>query len=505
MCQFQLRPVDIGSNMDANMRSPGAKAVTGPPTIEAKLLAYRSDFLTFASDLIIPSAHGQRRFGDVMAPFQVERFGQIAPALYALAKGEKPPIGRYWWEATKGASKDSDLAVCLLWLLAFAGRSLLAQVGAADQDQADELRKAATDILRLNPWLGGRVVIQNWKITCTSNGATAEIVAADTAGSHGARPDVLIINELSHITKQEVAENWRDNADKVPQGLVVIATNAGFMGTWQYRWREIARTSPRWVFNQRAEPSPWIDPADLAEAERRNSKARFRRLWWGVWSSGTGDALDSADIEAAVDQRLGPMQGDEPGYGFVAGLDLGIKQDHSAHVVLGYHTATQRCRLALCQSWGPGFEGKVDLMAVEASVMAANKRFGCSTLYDPHQAGLMAQRCQKHGAPMVEVPFVGSTLNKLAAAVLDAFRSRAVDLYPEPKLLADLNRLTIVEKSYGYKLEATHDADGHADRATALALALLGARERKPGPRGPLLWVGMMGGIYPNGYGSRTW
>jgi hypothetical protein len=462
-------------------------------TTSAQLATYRRDPLAFADDLVIPSAHGPRRFGDVMADFQRERFGEIAPALLALARAEKPPTGRYWWEATKGASKDSDLAVCLLWLLAFAGRSLLAQVGAADQDQADELRKAAADILRLNPWLAQRVKILNWRIVCNSNGATAEIVAADVGGSHGSRPDLLVLNELCHVTRPEFAENLRDNADKVPQGLVVIATNAGFTGSWQHRWREIARTSPRWVFNQRSEPSPWIDPADLAEAQRRNSKARFMRLWWGLWSSGAGDALDADDIAAAVDATLGPMQGNEAGFGYVAGLDLGIKQDHSALVVLAYHSATQRTRLASCESWAPGLEGKVDLMAVESAVMSASKRFGAAVLYDPHQAGLMAQRCTKAGATMIEVPFVGATLNKLASCVLDVFRSRAVDLYPEPKLLADLNRLTIVEKSYGYKLEATHDADGHADRATALALALLGARERRPGPRGPIIWGGLVG------------
>jgi hypothetical protein len=38
--------------------------------------------------------------------------------------------------------------------------------------------------------------------------------------------------------------------------------------------------------------------------------------------------------------------------------------------------------------------------------------------------------------------------------------------------VADLGRLTIVEKSYGYRLEAVRDEHGHADLATALAIAL---------------------------------
>src|SRR5438309_1507312 len=104
---------------------------------------YASDPAAFAEALAIQSARGKSRFGDVMADFQRERFAAIAPALIAVARGEQPPIGRYWWEASKGCSKDSDLAVCLLWLLAFSSRPITAQIGAADQDQADELRKAA--------------------------------------------------------------------------------------------------------------------------------------------------------------------------------------------------------------------------------------------------------------------------------------------------------------------------------------------------------------------------
>jgi len=79
-------------------------------------------------------------------------------------------------------------------------------------DQADELRKAAKDILRLNPWLATRIEIQSWKIICNATASECEIIAADVAGSHGARPDVLILNELSHVTKQEFAENLLDNA-----------------------------------------------------------------------------------------------------------------------------------------------------------------------------------------------------------------------------------------------------------------------------------------------------
>jgi hypothetical protein len=88
------------------------------------LVLFAADPSQFQSALIVPSCFGPQRFGDIMAEFQRERFGQIAPALLSVANGQKPETGRWWWEATKGASKDSDLAVCLLWLLAFTKRPL---------------------------------------------------------------------------------------------------------------------------------------------------------------------------------------------------------------------------------------------------------------------------------------------------------------------------------------------------------------------------------------------
>ena len=116
-----------------------------------------SDPAAYREQLVIPAVRGPARLGDVMAAFQRQDFARIDPSLIALANGRKPEPGRFWWERTKGASKDSDAAIMLLWLLGFSRRPLACQVGAADQDQANELKKAAKDILRLNDWLADLV------------------------------------------------------------------------------------------------------------------------------------------------------------------------------------------------------------------------------------------------------------------------------------------------------------------------------------------------------------
>ena len=435
---------------------------------------FAADPMAFFDALIFPSAFGAKPFKEVMADHQRKWFEAISPSLVAIAADQKPPTGRFWTERTKGGSKDTDSACVLLWLLAFSRRKLDMQVGAADKDQAGEVKKAASDFLRLNPWLASRVESQAWSLKCEATGSECSIIAADVAGSHGARPDVVLMNELSHVTKEEFSQNLLDNASKKPHGLVIVATNAGFQNSWQHSWRKIAQTSDRWHFHQFSQPAPWVDDAELEEARRRNSNSRYRRLWWGEWVSGAGDALDSSDITAAVNPSLRPILKPLKNWFFIGGLDLGIKQDHSAFVVIAGNRESLQLRLAHAKSWAPdSITGKVDLMAVEQEILSIHKRLKLTRVgYDPYQAALMAQRLQLQKVKMHEVPFTGNNLNQMASTLLDVFRSRRIELFNEPKLIADLSRLTIEEKSYGHRLSATRDANGHADLATALAIAL---------------------------------
>jgi hypothetical protein len=158
----------------------------------------------------------------------------------------------------------------------------------------------------------------------------------------------------------------------------------------------------------------------------------------------------------------------------VAGLDLGVKQDHSALVVLAGSRESLQLRLVYARNWAPDPKtGRVDLVGVECAVLHVHQRFGLATCgYDPHQAALMAQRLELQKVPMQEMTFTGKNLNLMASTMLDVFRSRRIELFEHPGLIADLSRLTIEEKSYGYRLSAVRNETGHADLAVALSIAL---------------------------------
>jgi phage terminase large subunit-like protein len=464
-----------------------------------QLARYANDFAAFCDDAVIPQAVGRGvRFGDVMHPYQRQLITDLAPSLLAVATGKMPARQKFWAEMTKGCGKDLILALAVIWLLIFAQRQVRIQLGAADQDQAAETHRSIVGILNCWPWLRELIETPAYRVVCKSTSSDAEVLAADTAGSHGAvGVDLLILNELHAVTKWEFIENLADNASKNPACVTIACTNAGFKSHPAWKWREIARTSSRWSFHQYAQPAPHTDPAEIEEASRRNSTERFRRLWWGVWSSGSGDALDEADIQTALDSGLAPMLGRDSQHSFVIGLDLGIRHDHSGAVVLGAHHATQRVRLAASQSWAPDpVTGKVDLIAVKAWVADAHRRFRLAKLlYDPYQAELMAMQLQRECNLTVEpMQFSGANLNLMATTLLETFRSRRIDLFPQAtKLAADIRKLTIVEKSYGHRLDAVSDSTGHADEATALAIALPHAvhlASQKTGPGCAGSWGG---------------
>jgi hypothetical protein len=253
---------------------------------------------SFRDALTIPTGRGPARLAEVMAPFQAADFTALDRGFVALAKGERPDLGRYWLERTKGASKDTDVAVMVLWLLLFGRPGLTIQVAAADFDEADELRKTAKDIIRLNEWLSQSLEVRSTEIRNRRTESACTIIAADVAGSHGARPDLLVVNEITHIAKEEFVKNLLDNASKLVNGVVVVATNAGFVGTWQEVLRNVARASKRWHFSQYTEQAPWLDAQEIAEARARNSPRRFSRLWEGEWI-----AADDDGCPACADRR----------------------------------------------------------------------------------------------------------------------------------------------------------------------------------------------------------
>lgn len=467
-----------------------------------KILELQKSPSAFRSALLIDTDSGPRPLAEVIDDWQAKDFESLDGG-WQRAIGQKVQGGfsRGWLERPRGHSKSSDVMTSATWALFASRRQLSGIVAAVDRDQAALDRDHVARLVSLNPWLSAVLDITAWKITNKHTGSSMEILASDVASSWGLLIDFAVCDEVTVWPKRDLFDSILSAAAKRANCILLCIGNAGFQDSWQSTIREQIREDEGWYYSRQEGPvASWISSEILAEQERLLPPAAYRRLWLNEWSSGAGDAIDQESLASAFRCDVTPMEKAHPDYDFVAGLDLGVSRDASALCVLGVRRSYQghgRIRLASTRVWKPTKNQKVDLADVEEAILDTHARFGLRQInYDPWQAVAMAQRLQAGGVgrlvkgadrkatlPMVEVPPTGSNLQRMASCVLEAFSDRRLELYPDPDLRRDLERMRIVEKSYGFRLESPRDVDGHSDLGSAFALAMLAASELASTPR----------------------
>lgn len=460
----------------------------------------KDSFVTFVRGLTIPSARGPRMFELVMAGFQREFFDAVAPSLHAVKDGTMPPARRFWLERTKKTSKDADVACCLLWLVAFSERPILVQVCAANSKQAAIIEDRARSILHHNPWLGDHVEIIEREIRSKNlpRVCRVQIEATGSAGAaQGPTPDVLVLNELVHVDRWDVMKAHMNNATGVPQGIVIVATNAGIRGTPAEVWRMNALNPHQkiWSCFIWQKKAPWLSDDDMKEAKRLDPiGAEFARLWEGRWISGVGSAVDQDSIDRCF--RLdGPLSAPEQGWRYVAGLDLGVSHDHAGIVVLGVNEKEQRIREAWMRGYVPSVPNdkgvlEVDCDRVEEDAYNLWKTFRIEHFgYDPAAGGsFMAQRLRRRSVPMREMTFASAaSQTEMAKAFVTVMKDGRLECYEdeEGRMRRDFGKFNIEHKPPSkYKLTAISDEHGHADVGVSLVICLPKAVEMLGGSRG---------------------
>lgn len=399
----------------------------------------------------------------------------------AAGQVEQPCFMRAWFERPRAHSKTTDLAIMATWPMAFSRRRLRGVAVAADADQAEILKDQIGMLVRCNGWLSELLDVQRRLIPNVHTGSELRVISSDVSSSYGLLVDFILADEISNWAQEGLWISLISTAGKKSGMCLVCAiSNAGVSDSgraWQWQAREKVRKDQDWHFHSLpGTVATWISPESLAEQRRLLPDLAFRRLWANEWTTGQGDALQEDDIAAAVVYKE-PMTGSEAGYSFVAGLDIGLSQDASALAIIGKQNDTRKLRLAHCQVWKPSGK-RLDLSMVEQAVADLHKRFQFRVAcYDPFQAIALAQSLSRAGVPMREVAFTPANLTAMATAVLDAFTSRSIELYDDGRLLADLRQLRCVERSYGVRLDSPRGPSGHGDAATALSLALLGAKD----------------------------
>ena len=333
-------------------------------------------------------------------------------------------------------------------------------------------------------------------------GSFLPLTRIESTGSAGAAqgptPDVLVLNELVHVDRWSVMQAHMNNANGVPQGIVIVATNAGVKGTSAEVWRKNAiAEKDRWRTHIWSKKAPWLSDDDMADAKKMDPVGmEYRRLWLGEWISGIGNAVDEDSINRCF--RLpGPLTSPEGGWRYVAGLDLGISHDHAGIVVLGANEQQQRIKEAWMRGYVPSIPNdkgvlEVDCERVEDDAYSLWKTFRIEHFgYDPAAGGsFMAQRLRKRGVPMREMTFASATnQTMMAKAFVVSMKDGILECYDdvEGRMRRDFGKFNIVHKPPSrYKLEAVSDEHGHADVGVSLVICLPRAVEMLGGHPGLL-------------------
>jgi len=468
---------------------------------------YATDPAAFRDSLTVDVSGTARRFGDVQDPWQRADFASIDPALKRCAGRSIEPARKFaYLERPRGHSKTTDIAVTCVWALTFATRPIRAYAFAADKDQATLLKDAIATIIRLNPWLAdvldvGSKSVSNGAPGHPGAGATLSIEASDVGSSYGILPDLIVADELTHWedNAEGLFESISSSSEKRTHCMLVVISNAGFIDSWQWRIREAARTAEEdWIFSRLdGVQASWFNAKTFERQRKMLPPIAFSRLWENQWSTGGGDALTAAVINAAFEGNHQRHRSAQAGWEYVGGLDLGVVRDASALVILGVkrtHTGHGRIRLAHTQIWRPTKDKKVQLAEVEKAIVEAHVRFKLQRLNaDPTQAMQMIQQLQAGGVgvyasdlhkhatsarvPIEELPQTGGTLHKMATTLIEAFNDYRVELYDDVDLRRDLFSFRIEEMSYGFRLKSPRDQHGHGDMGSAFAMAMLAASD----------------------------
>jgi hypothetical protein len=421
--------------------------------------------------------------------WQESDFYAADPSWLAVAgRGPVPAVHKFWRERGRGHSKTSDAAIAVAWALAFSNRPLRGVACAGDADQARLLKDSVGTLCRLNGFLQQALTIQRDVVLNVRTGSQLQILASDTATSFGIIPDFIVIDELTVWPEPRGENLWASlfsASGKRAHCLLLVIQNAGFTEHFAWKVRESVRAAPDWHFSRLEGPqASWLPPARLQEQARVLPPAIYDRLWRNIWASGTGDAIAPHDIAAALTLSA-PPAGREEGFTYFSGLDLAVSRDNSALVTVGKHFSG-RLKLVEVRVWAPTREEKVNLGWVEEACWGTHVRYAPKFLADPYQAAQMCQRLRQKNCRVEEVAFAGKNLTEMASSLVEAFSSRTLDLFPDPRLTDDLRRLRIKESPSGWKLDAPRTSAGHCDAATALSLAVLGARRGyTPAPPDP--------------------
>lgn len=213
-------------------------------------------------------------------------------------------------------------------------------------------------------------------------------------------------------------------------------------------------------------------------------ESHFRIFRLGQWADGVESWL-GADGRAVWSLGLAPTELRAGGPAWI-GVDIGLKRDSTAVVIVQYRADDPAKLHASAQIWLPKEDEPVDVTDVMAHIRKLAKTYKVGAVsYDPRFFDVPAKMLYDEGLPMVEIPQSLERMTPAIGSLYELVRAGRITHDGNPafdaQVLAAVPRLN----ERGFTL-SKGKSRGRIDAAVALALAVDRAQHQKK-PRAPLV------------------
>lgn len=383
----------------------------------------------------------------------------------------------------KKNGKSTLASLVALYMLLCDDRDPEVYSAAGSQAQAAIIHRQVSRAIQRSPLLAGEVKINTDNIVRRDGRGFYRVLSSEAPQVHGLNPSCVILDEVWNQPNYALYEALTTSPAR-PEPLTLAITYAGYRPyagevAWDLYERGLSGVDPRmffyWASGREGNRASWVTEEYLRQQESRLPPHIFQRLHLNQWTTGEGSLLSREDIMAAVDPGLSPVFSGNNAYRYHLSLDLGLRRDSTALAIC--HRDKGVVYLDLMKTWTAPKGGEVQVDEVERYILDLKRSFNFATMvFDPYQSESLKQRLQAKGLPISVFNFSGASWPALTMNLLGLFKDRRVRLYQHDGLIRELQTVSIVEQSYGYKLQNSK-AGTHDDMVVSLAMASLKAME----------------------------
>jgi len=390
-------------------------------------------------------------------------------------------------------------------------------IAAASRDQATLMYKHAAGFVKRNPVLESMIDVKGGYRELRRVGGTGFVktVASDADTLDGIGPTLFLCDELHRHKTPDLYTVGRDGLGKRAGKMVTISTAGANLDSPLGKMRDQAQLLEDRVVNdfhvraassdgkfvahewsvpegdwdtddvhvvKRANPSSFVTVEDLKR--RRESPSTHERDWLRFACNRWVGHLEDAWLPVGKWALLGDSEMIIPEHHPIyIGVDIGIRSDHSAVVIVGQRPEDGRWMVE-STVFEPPHGDEVDLAMVEAFIIGLHDRYSVQgVVYDRWNFARSAQELSSRGANCIEVPQNNERMVLACSRLLEAINRGEIVHNGDPVLQSHVESAAARVTERGVRVSKGKSGQvgtGKIDALIALLIAFMVATNENP-------------------------